>query len=407
MKPGRAVVIGGSIGGLAAANFLHQGGWAVDVLERSKLPLDGRGAGIVTHSELWESLHAIGLGTGIEEGLGVSIHERIVLDSAGTVMDRYEYPQLVTAWAKVYRLLKNRLPTDRYAFGTQVLCGPDGFRRADDDTLIEADLFIAADGIRSSCRQRLLPQARPQYAGYVAWRGLVDEAELSDGTRADIFERFAFCLPPGEQMLGYPVAGPNDDVRPGKRRFNFVWYRPAHADGELSDLLTDSTGKCWSDGIPPPLIRPEVLAAARACASERLAPQLAEVVLRSKGLFFQPIFDLVSDRLAFGSVCLLGDAAFVARPHCGMGVTKAISDARVLSEALRSSKDVGAALQAYEQARLPVGQQLVTHARALGAYMQAQIASLQERAMAERYRTPAAVLKQTAVPPSQHDATLV
>ena len=58
----------------------------------------------------------------------------------------------------------------------------------------------------------------------------------------DIFPVMAFCLPPGEQMLGYPVAGPDDDVRPGHRRYNMIWYRPADERTELVSLLTDENG---------------------------------------------------------------------------------------------------------------------------------------------------------------------
>ena len=85
--------------------------------------------------------------------------------------------------------------------------------------------------------------------------------------------------------------------------------------------LTDATGKVWMDGIPPPLIRPEVPVEARQAARDVLAPQFAEMVEKTESLFFQPIFDLEAKQLAFGRVALLGDAAFVARPHCGMGVT--------------------------------------------------------------------------------------
>jgi 2-polyprenyl-6-methoxyphenol hydroxylase-like FAD-dependent oxidoreductase len=182
-----------------------------------------------------------------------------------------------------------------------------------------------------------------------------------------------------------------------------VWYRPADEATTLREMLTDASGKTWPDGIPPPLIRPVVLQNARQAAHEVLAPQFAEVVNRTENLFFQPIFDLESPALALGRrVALLGDAAFVARPHCGMGVTKAAGDAMSLARALSSSADVPGALQAYESERLPFGKAIVAHARALGAYMQAQLRTDQERAMAERYRTTEAVMGETAVPPAFH-----
>ena len=108
-----------------------------------------------------------------------------------------------------------------------------------------------------------MPSVAPQYAGYVAWRGLVEEADISSRTHADLFERFAFCLPPGEQMLGYPVAGAGNTTRPGRRRYNLVWYRPAAEESGLVDLLTDESGHRHEVSIPPPLIRREVIARMR------------------------------------------------------------------------------------------------------------------------------------------------
>ena len=126
------------------------------------------------------------------------------------------------------------------------------------------------------------------------------------------------------------------------------------------------------------------------------------MVEKTENLFFQPISDLESEQLAFGRVALLGDAAFVARPHCGMGVTKAAGDAQALVSALDGHADVHAALRAYERQRVTFGRLVVGHARALGAYMQAQLKTPEEQAMAERYRSVEAVMRETAVAPASH-----
>src|SRR5438067_1843181 len=80
-------------------------------------------------------------------------------------------------------------------------------------------------------------------AGYIAWRALIAEAAFPPAIHAQLFDAMTFCLPPGEQFLGYPVAGPNNDLRPGHRRYNIVWYRPAAEATELQDLLTDEKGR--------------------------------------------------------------------------------------------------------------------------------------------------------------------
>jgi 2-polyprenyl-6-methoxyphenol hydroxylase-like FAD-dependent oxidoreductase len=399
-----AIVVGGSLGGLTAANLLLRAGWDVQVHERVAEELQGRGAGVVTHPELLETLAQAGVG--IDESLGVAVNERIALASDGTVQSRRSMPQLLTAWGRLYGALRQAFPDERYHNGMQltavaqdadqvVATFSDGSRRS-------ADLLVAADGFRSTVRALLLPQARPVYAGYIAWRGLVEESMLSERAKHEMFPYFAFGLPPGEQFIAYPVAGKNNTTEQGKRRFNFVWYRPADTSSALNDMLTDASGKVWADGIPPPLIRPEILRQAREAARAVLAPQFAEVVEKTKDLFFQPIVDLESPRMAFDRVALLGDAAFVARPHCGMGVTKAAGDARVLVEALAATANVVDALKRYESDRGAYGKFIVGHARALGAYMQAQQHTEQERAMAERYRTVDAVMQETAVAPAGH-----
>ncbi|MDN8614451.1 FAD binding domain-containing protein [Variovorax ginsengisoli] len=400
----KALVIGGSLGGLFAANLLLRAGWDVHVHERVADELEGRGAGVVTHPELMEVLSAAGVD--VTDGIGVEVRERITLARDGQVEDSRPLPQLLTAWGRLYQVLRRAFPSERYHNGRQLVSFEQDAAGVHatfaDGEVVHADLLVAADGLRSTVRQMLQPDTRPRYAGYLAWRGLVEEASLSPRVLAELFPYFAFGLPPREQMIAYPVAGQGNSVEPGKRRYNFVWYRPADENTTLREMLTDATGKTWPDGIPPPLIRPEVLAAARQAAQEVLAPQFAEVVQKTPNLFFQPIFDLESSALAFGRVALLGDAAFVARPHCGMGVTKAGSDAAALVRALAETPDVPSALQAYEASRLGAGSFIVNHARALGAYMQAQISTPAEREMAERYRSTEAVMRETAVPPVAH-----
>jgi hypothetical protein len=132
-------------------------------------------------------------------------------------------------------------------------------------------------------------------------------------------------------------------------------------------------------------------------AEKNLSPQFREIVEKTRHPMFQPIYDLEVPSLVFGQVLLLGDAAFVGRPHCGMGVTKAAGDAMQLVKSIFSSSDIDQALQEYEAVRIKFGSAVVTRARHLGAYMQSQTRSETERLMAEKYRTPEAVMRETAI----------
>jgi 2-polyprenyl-6-methoxyphenol hydroxylase-like FAD-dependent oxidoreductase len=145
--------------------------------------------------------------------------------------------------------------------------------------------------------------------------------------------------------------------------------------------------------IPPPLIRAEVVADMRGAARELLSPQYEEVVHKVRQPFFQAIFDLESPRIAFDRVALVGDAAYVARPHCGMGTTKAACDALFLARALQDAgDDVPTALARYQAGRAPYGAGVVAHGRELGAHLQGI-----DTPEAGRHHTPEGVMTEIAI----------
>lgn len=396
----RAIVVGGSMSGLFTALLLRRAGWRVDVFERIGAELSGRGAGIVTHAELFDILHRVGIDRDMAR-VGVVVAGRRVLARDGTIAGELALPQVLTSWGHLYGLLRRALPDRHYHHGRSLVRVEEGgstvVAHFSDGSRAEADLLIGADGIFSTVRAQLAPAIMPSYVGYIAWRGLAEEAQLSTATRAALCDHFAFSLPAGEQMLGYPVAGPGEAMERGQRRFNFVWYRPAATDA-LGDLLLDVDGIAHPLSIPPHKIRPEVTAALRQDARRLLAPQFAEVVERTAQPFIQAIQDLAAPRMVLGRrTVILGDAAFVARPHVGMGVTKAAADAQALASALADEADVERALARFEAERLRYGAAVIRRARELGAYMQAQVLTEEERILAERHRRPEAVMAETAV----------
>ena len=395
----RILIVGGSLGGLMAANILSRAGHSVTLLERSATPLDGRGAGIVTHSGLLHALREAG--ATLDDSLGVQVQDRVALDAHGATTARGHYAQVLTSWGRLQALLMQVLPANTLRMGMtlqHIEQDATGVHvRCADGELLSADLLVASDGIRSTVRALCADEVQPQYAGYVAWRGLCDEAVLSPRTLQTLFDCFGFGLPAGEQMIGYPVAGQNNQTARGARRYNFVWYRPADESVVLPRLMTDAHGQHHVAGIAPNKIHPREIAAMREAGHRLLAPQFAEVLDKTAQPFLQPIHDVMSARLAFGRVALMGDAAFVARPHVGMGVTKAGDDAIALRDALARHGATPAAWQAYEDQRLRPGQAVVERGRALGAYMQAQGGDTVTRGDAEARRSAWTVLSDTAV----------
>jgi 2-polyprenyl-6-methoxyphenol hydroxylase-like FAD-dependent oxidoreductase len=396
-KTKRALVIGGSMSGLLAALALTHRGWDVTIHERVVEPLAGRGAGIVAQPELKAALRALGLDAGPD--LGVDVPTRVMYARDGHVTHRLGIAQTMTAWDRVFHLLKASLPDTSYHRGKELQRVEQGVgvtAHFTDGTTAEGDILVGADGIRSTVRQQYLPELTPRYAGYTAWRGLIAEQDFPAALHAQLFEDFSFCLPPNEQMLGYPVAGSNNDLRRGHRRYNFVWYRPASENEQLPRLLTDETGRTHALSIPPPLIAREVVAQMRAEGKDVLAPQFNEMLALCALPFLQPIYDLEVPHMAFGRVAVLGDAAFVARPHVGAGVAKAAEDALALADALETS-DIENGLKQFEAARLPRGNKIIERARRLGAYVQADLKTQAERVYAALHRKPEAVLSETAM----------
>jgi 2-polyprenyl-6-methoxyphenol hydroxylase-like FAD-dependent oxidoreductase len=380
------VIVGGSLGGLMAANMLSRAGHEVTVLEKASGSLDGRGAGIVTHQLLVTAMQRCGVT--MDVSLGVSVSQRVVLARDGSTASACTIPQVLSSWSRMYALLLAVFNPRQYVQGasvTQIKQDAHGVTvLCEDGRRFEADLVVASDGIRSAVRAQFAPQVQAQYAGYVAWRGVCDESVLSQYCLDTVFNNFSFCAPPGELIIAYPVAGAGNSIAIGQRRYNYVWYRPTADEAHLQALLTDADGNHYPHGIPPNKVAWQQVAAVRQAARELLAPQFAEVLEKTAQPFLQAIYDCSSTQIAFDRVALMGDAAFVARPHVGMGVTKAAEDAMALTDLIALHGATPQALQAFERQRLAPARAVVQRARALGDYMRAQskeLASQRARTM--------------------------
>src|ERR1700682_4484641 len=222
----KAVIAGGSVGGLFIGHMLLRQGWAVEVFERVAGGLESRGAGIAGHAELTAILNAIGVSSDCPPGIDVT--GRVAFDRHGNQLASFDYPQYLTSWSSLFNLLYSAFPPQCYHLGVELT----DIRQTDDGAVallssgeqVAADLIGGADGIRSRVRGLLAPAIVPRYGGYVAWRGIMDETDLSAAFMADTFDRFSFCFPPGGQFIGYPLLGQDGSDARGARRYNFLWY---------------------------------------------------------------------------------------------------------------------------------------------------------------------------------------
>jgi 2,6-dihydroxypyridine 3-monooxygenase len=363
----RVVVVGGSIGGLNAALWLAEAGADVAVHERSGRALEARGAGIglldatsryLQHAKV--DLDAVSVGTEVIR----------YLDHAGATTVELAHRYRFSSWNTVYRQLAQRFPAERYHLGSEVT-GLEPHADRVEVTLASgarsaADLVVCADGIGSTSRQRLQPGAKQTYAGYVAWRGTVAEADLSAATREALEGAIIYHVYANSHALFYPIPTLEGDVTPGRRLINMVWYRNYTAGPDLDRLLTGTDGVRRELSVPPGLMAPEHVAELRTHAAARLPAPLAEVVGAIAEPFVQVIFDIEIERMAFGRVCLVGDAAFAVRPHCAAGTAKACEDGWALAEAVRSGDDIRVALRRWESVQLTLGRRLLERARRIG-----------------------------------------
>jgi 2-polyprenyl-6-methoxyphenol hydroxylase-like FAD-dependent oxidoreductase len=384
--------------GLFTAAFLRQVGWEVDVFERSPVELVGRGAGITTHPELLEALELSGAGT---RNLGIEVEKRITIDRQGRVIGERPLRQVLTSWDRLQCLLRETISPEHYHLastfervdtnGTSVTVRFAGGRTE------HADLLVAGDGIRSSVRAQIAPETEPVYSGYYIWRGAPNEADLSPETLASIYPFFTFFLPERQQVIGYPIAGLNNDLRPGYRRYNFIWYRVGGAE-ELKQMCVDANGHQHEFSVPPPLIRRELVARMRADAEQIMPPAFLDALSKVERPFFTPVYDFSSSQLVFGRVALVGDAASTSRPHMGFGVAKAGGDAQGLARALHAFEDIDIALASYNAERQPVGERIMLHGRKLGTFLSGNLETDEDRSMSKLLQDHRGQMDWIAVP---------
>jgi 2-polyprenyl-6-methoxyphenol hydroxylase-like FAD-dependent oxidoreductase len=341
----RAVVIGGSLGGLFSATTLRAAGWEVDVFETSTNQLDSRGGGIVLQPDVLDALHFAGVV--LPDPPGVASGERIYLDRDDNRVEQLFMPQMQTSWSLLYRAMRDTLPAQSLHMGETFADfhteGEQIVARFESGRSERADLLIGADGIHSTLRRRLLPEFVPAYAGYVAWRGLVAEPNLPLFAADTLRERFTFQQGDEHSALAYLIPGENDSTVVGERRWNWVWYRK-YSREELDRFLVDRRGAARPFSLPPGTTRNADIEQLRDDAKALLAPTFRALIDATQEPFMQPIVDLRAPQMVFGRVVLIGDAASVPRPHTAGSTAKAAANAHALALALAATWQAGATI---------------------------------------------------------------
>lgn len=381
-----AVVVGGSVAGLACAHAVAGAGWKAVVLEKAAGPAagGGTGAGLGLDAQSMETLARWIPGWGLDAAtLPLAVDLNRATDSetkAARTLTRDEGFNFRAAhWGELHRRLHEALPAAvTVHWGHQFLSfevsdtDGDGGKRGGvvatarvlgtgETVEVAGDLLVAADGCTSSIRRRFLPDLRLRYSGYCAWRGVFD---FTWKESSDIITGIRRAYPELGSCLYFDLAEKTHAVLyelPGNR-LNWLWY----INGPEPELTGSSVTMKVSDAT---------LAGMQDDAERVWSPELARLIRETAEPFVNVIYD--ADPLprlswAGGRVALVGDAAHPTTPHGLRSTNMSVHDARVLGECLGRWGETPPprALDEYEAARLPVVAAQVLHARRLGRLKQ-------------------------------------
>lgn len=331
----KVIIAGGSIAGLAAALTLDCIGHDVEICERSVTPLRGQGGGVAVLRPMMAFLEQHG--HHCRAMISVPTRRRRWIARDGTVLR--DEPEILpfSSWDAVYRSLCSMLPPERIRYGRSVtgfIQDTDGIDVHYDGGNVRADVLIAADGTGSGLRAQIFPGYAPSFAGYIAWRGIVDEADFDAAAIATLVENMTLHKAPGELFMAFLIPALDGSLAPGSRRFNWLWYRNEMDPDALRRHLTDREGTVHHASIRPGQLSDESVSTLRKLASERLPAVFTQLVLATRAPFIQAIFDALSPDFVDGRVALIGDAACTLRPHTASGTSKAAHDAVSLAQSL-------------------------------------------------------------------------
>lgn len=369
----RVSVIGGSLGGLSAALFLRRAGAEVHVFERNASPLFSSGAAIVLQPSTLRWFEQSRSQVPDRISIGATAQRYLAFD--GTVLKEVENRWRFANWNDLYRELLQAFGFDRYHVD-KTLTSIESKEQSvtavfSDRSTVSSDLLVCADGASSAARRQFLPTVAPRYAGYVGWRGRVRAGALTRTSREQLGDALTYAVMEGSHIVAYPIPGPGRETDEDNRMINFVLYRNVMDGPVLDDLMTDREGVHRPSSLLPGTVQERHVDQLRRDVTRELPAALAELVVTTEQPFIQSIAELEVPAMQYGRACLIGDAAFVARPHAAAGTAKAAENAWTLASALvEADGDVPRALSLWQPGQLELGTRLVARAAAMGERLQ-------------------------------------
>jgi 2-polyprenyl-6-methoxyphenol hydroxylase-like FAD-dependent oxidoreductase len=365
----KVLVAGAGIGGLSAAIALRRAGFEVVVLERAP-ELGAVGAGLLLAANAQKALGRLGLAQEVASlGTPASAFEirssrggAFTNNPAGELEKKVGTPSVAVHRADLQALLARAAGEEMLRLGA----GVEGFAQDGGGVTVylagggeeRADLLVGADGLRSRVRTSLLGPERPRYAGYTAWRAVVEPEEelLPWGTGFESWGRggrFGCAHIGGGRIYWFATANATEGERDGS---------PGSPGGPTATLLRRFG--TWHEPI-----------------GGLIGATHEDAILRTDIYDREPL----GERWGRGRVTLLGDAAHPMTPDLGQGGAQALEDAVVLARRLRESGPTAEGLRGYERLRSARAAMVVRRSRRLGRIAQLEnplLCRLRDRVLA-------------------------
>ncbi|WP_261998128.1 FAD-dependent monooxygenase [Stenotrophomonas sp. Ste96] len=349
------LIVGGSLAGLTFALACARRGMPVRIIERSLGHLRG-GDSLTVDLNILKAV------------VGFDPRSAPALQVVPAYRD-------LTTWSALYGWLRDRAadtPGIIIEQGRSVALVADDHEQPtvtlDDGNIRTGRAVIGADGYRSMIRRVISPEAPfAQYAGYLVWRGLVDERLLSRPVAWPSDGGLWIDFIGGYRLVAATLPGQDGSLEPGKRQITFAWF-DSHQEALLRDTgcLTEdgSIVGTLARGMIDPAVREALLAKVHSVWPPTWAEAVKKGITVNNVLSGAPIAEYRPERLARGRLAVIGDAAHVVSPMTGRGYLTGVEDAEILGQSLADTqhfRDVPAALANYESARLPYVRGLVAH----------------------------------------------
>ncbi|KAI1141439.1 FAD/NAD(P)-binding domain-containing protein [Hypoxylon sp. FL0543] len=362
-EPLEVVIVGGSLSGLMCGIALKHAGHTVTILEKHGNERQSHMAGVCLGPDAKTFLER-------HDGFDRVFHHRSyqvqALKNDETVQVFVKAHRNVTSWDTLYFRLRSCFDgyvssyypspphpremdgTVMYEYQKEVLdierTSDDGRmslsvlnRKTDELSHQKADLIIGADGPDSFIRAKYLPDVGRKYVGYIAWRGTVPEAEVSDETRELLKSSVTLYMMHRQHCILYMIPGVDGALEPGCRLMNFLWYTNETPEA-LEDIMIDGIdGHRHHNIVPAGRVREDVWKARLEYAKKAPLPgPFLEVITNIRRPFIQVITDVRSPQAAFedGRVLLVGDALSLYRPHTAFSATQAAFHALMVEDYL-------------------------------------------------------------------------